>query len=79
MLAGPVACGGCTGRKASRLASDEVTGPRHPVNEEVQELQFRSEHGVSPLQTHHVLLRGDRVRLRPLTEGDWGTSAQVEQ
>ena len=72
MPVGPAGCDGCTEKKVSSLASDEVTEPRHPVNEVVPELQFRSEHNVSRLRTHHVFLRGDRVRMRPLTEDDWG-------
>ena len=42
------------------------------VNEVVPELQFRSLHHVARLQTHEVYLRGDHVRLRPMTENDWG-------
>ena len=72
MLAGPAGCDGYIERKASRLASDQVIGPRHPVNEVVPEFQFRREHDVSRLQTHDVYLRGDHARLRPMTEDDWG-------
>ena len=42
------------------------------MNEVVPELQLRSEHDVSRLQTHDVNLRDDHVTLRPLTEDDWG-------
>ena len=42
------------------------------MNEVVQELQFSREHHVSRLQTHDVYLSGDHVRLRPMTEDDWG-------
>lgn len=34
-------------------------------------LQYRSDHGVTQLQSHGIHLRGDRVALRPMTEDDW--------
>ena len=37
----------------------------------IPELQYRSDHPVARLQTHDVLLRGDHVTLRPMTEDDW--------
>ena len=42
------------------------------MNEVVPELRFRSDRHVARLQTHDVYLCGDHVRLRPMTEDDWG-------
>ena len=41
------------------------------VNTVVPELRFRSDHTVAELLTHDVVLRGDGVVLRPMTEADW--------
>lgn len=38
----------------------------------IPELQYRSGHNVAKLATHGVVLRGELVTLRPMTEGDWG-------
>ena len=38
----------------------------------VPELRFKSDRHVAGLQTHNVYLCGDHVRLRPMTEDDWG-------
>ena len=43
----------------------------HPVNAVVPELEYESDHIVARLKTHDVLLHGDRVTLRPMTEADW--------
>ena len=72
MPAGPAGCDGCTEMLVSRLTSDQVPEPRHPANEVIPELRFRRGHDVSRLQTHDVYLCGDGVRMRPLTEDDWG-------
>ena len=37
----------------------------------IPELQYKSDHYVTRLQTHDVLLRGDHVTLHPMTEEDW--------
>ena len=42
------------------------------MNEVIPELQFKSDHYVARLQPHNVYLRGDQVKLRPMTENDWG-------
>ena len=42
-----------------------------PMNTVIPELQYRSDHHVTQLQTHDVCLHGDRVTLRPMTEDDW--------
>ena len=42
------------------------------MNEVIPELQFKSDHYVARLQPHNVYLRGDQVKLRPMTEDDWG-------
>ena len=41
------------------------------MNTVVPELRFRSDHTVAELLTHDVVLRGDCVVLRPMTEADW--------
>ena len=38
----------------------------------IPELQYRSDHDVAGLATHDVVLYGDSVTLRPMTEDDWG-------
>ncbi len=38
----------------------------------IPELQYRSDHDVVGLATHDVVLHGESVKLRPMTEGDWG-------
>ena len=41
------------------------------MNTVIPELKFRSGHSVPILNEHDVVLRGHRVLLRPMTEGDW--------
>lgn len=41
------------------------------MNTVIPELKFRSDHSVPNLNVHDVVLRGCRVLLRPMTEGDW--------
>ena len=42
------------------------------VNAVIPKLEYRRDHEVGRLQTHGVLLSGENVTLRPMTEGDWG-------
>ncbi len=37
----------------------------------IPELQYRNDHDVAGLATHDVVLHGECVTLRPMTEGDW--------
>ena len=41
------------------------------MNAVIPSLRFRSGHSVTRLQSHDVVLRGDHVTLRPMTESDW--------
>ena len=38
----------------------------------IPELRYRSDHDVAGLATHDVVLHGESVTLRPMTEDDWG-------
>lgn len=40
-------------------------------NAVIPELRYSSDHKFAELQTHDVVLRGEYVTLRPMTEGDW--------
>lgn len=42
------------------------------ANAVISELEYKSDHSIARLQSHDVLLGGDHVTLRPMTENDWG-------
>ncbi len=44
----------------------------HSANAVIPKFAYKSDHDVARLETHDVLMRGDNVTLRPMTEDDWG-------
>ena len=43
------------------------------MNNVIPGFEYKSDHGITRLRSHEVVLRGSRVTLRPLTEDDWKT------